>query len=53
MKDVRLTRRGRIVVGIAVAVALVTLYGILSTMLTPEECRVSIEEMSEACRSLL
>lgn len=51
--NTRLTRRGKIVVGILVALALVTMYAILGNLTMPEECRVSIEEMSAACRSLL
>ncbi len=51
--NVRLTRRGKIVVGILATLALLLLYGIFGTLTMPEECRVSIEEMSAACQSLL
>jgi len=51
--SVRLTRRGKIVAGILVTLALIFLYGIFGTLTMPEECRVSIEEMSAACKSLL
>lgn len=51
--NVRLTRRGKIVVGILVALALITMYAIVGHLTMPEECRVSIEEMSEACKALL
>ena len=53
MRDIRLTRRGRIVVAVLVTLAVIVLYSILHNMTMPEECRVSIAEMSETCRTLL
>lgn len=53
MKDIRLTRRGRIVVAVMVTLAIIVLYSILNNVTMPEECRVSIAEMSETCRTLL
>lgn len=53
MKDIRLTTRGKIVFGLLLLVGLVLFYWAASTVLTPEDCRVSVEEMSQACKSLL
>ena len=53
MQTIRLTRRGKIVVGILAAAAMLSLYAIGVDLVTPEACKVSIAEMSEACRALL
>ena len=44
----RLTRRGKIVLGIVVAVIVYWLYDIT----TPDQCKVAIENMSEWCKDL-
>lgn len=48
MAKSKLTRRGRIVLGIVVAVIVYWLYDIT----TPEQCKVAIENMSEWCKDL-
>lgn len=53
METIRLTRRGKILVGILVTAGLLALYALGMDLVTPEACKVSIEEMSDACRSLL
>lgn len=53
METIRLTRRGQIVLGILAAAAMLGLYALGMEITTPEQCKVSIAEMSEACRSLL
>lgn len=49
MNDIRLTTRGKVVL---VAAILATVYG-LFIVTTPDECKVSTEDMSSACISLL
>ena len=44
----KLTRRGKIVLGIVVAVIVYWLYDIT----TPDQCKVAIENMSEWCKDL-
>jgi len=53
MQTIRLTRRGKIVVGILAAAALLALYALGMDLVTPEACKVSIAEMSDACKALL
>ena len=48
MAKSKLTRRGKIVLGIVVAVIVYWLYDIT----TPEQCKVAIENMSEWCKDL-
>jgi hypothetical protein len=47
-KKVSLTRRGRIVLGIVIAVIVYWLYDIT----TPDQCKVAIEQMSQFCKDL-
>jgi hypothetical protein len=53
MNTVRLTRRGRIVRNIVVAIALYLLFAWLNDITTPEHCKVAFEDMSESCKRLL
>jgi hypothetical protein len=48
MENARLTRRGKIVLGIVIAVIVYWLYDIT----TPNQCKVAIENMSEWCKDL-
>jgi len=48
MENARLTRRGKIVLGIVMAVIVYWLYDIT----TPDQCKVAIENMSEWCKDL-
>lgn len=48
MENARLTRRGKIVLGILFVIAVSWLYDIT----TPEQCKVAIENMSEWCKDL-
>jgi hypothetical protein len=49
MNDIRLTTRGKIIL---VAAILATVYGLFIAV-TPEECNVPTENMSQGCISLL
>jgi len=53
MTNVRLTRRGRIVVGIAVASLMLAFWYFASAAVTPQECQVPVAEMPQHCLSLL
>jgi hypothetical protein len=48
MENARLTRRGKIVLGIVIAVIVYWLYDIT----TPDQCKVAIENMSQWCKDL-
>jgi hypothetical protein len=48
MAKSRLTRRGKIVLGIVFVIVVCWLYDIT----TPEQCKVAIENMSEWCKDL-
>jgi len=48
MAKSKLTRRGKIVLGIVIAVIVYWLYDIT----TPDQCKVAIENMSEWCKDL-
>jgi hypothetical protein len=48
MENARLTRRGKIVLGIVVAVIVYWLYDIT----TPDQCKVAVENMSQWCKDL-
>jgi len=48
MENARLTRRGKIVLGIVVVVIVYWLYDIT----TPDQCKVAIENMSQWCKDL-
>lgn len=52
MEPVRLTRRGKRVVNIAL-LTLIVLAGWLLHITTPEECRVPIEDAPRHCHELL
>lgn len=46
MESIRLTRRGKIVLGVVIAVVVYWLFDIT----TPEQCKVAIEDMSQWCK---
>jgi hypothetical protein len=48
MAKSKLTRRGKIVLGIVIAIIVFWLYDIT----TPDQCKVAIENMSEWCKDL-
>jgi len=48
MENIRLTRRGKIVLGIVVAIIVYWLYDIT----TPDQCKVAVENMSQWCKDL-
>ena len=48
MAKTRLTRKGKVVLGIVIAVIVYWLYDIT----TPDQCKVAIENMSEWCKDL-
>jgi hypothetical protein len=48
MENARLTRRGKIVLGILFVIAVCWAYDIT----TPDQCKVAIENMSEWCKDL-
>ena len=48
MAKSRLTRRGKIVLGIVFVIVVCWLYDIT----TPDQCKVALEEMSEWCKDL-
>lgn len=49
MNDIRLTRRGKIVLGIVVAALSIITYSLLMDIVTPAECKVPFEQMSQGC----
>lgn len=49
----RLTPRGRVVVGILAFLAFLAAWALLDHLTTPEVCRVPFEEMSQGCINLL
>ena len=49
MNSIRLTTRGKIVL----AVAIVATFWALISVTTPDECKVSAEDMSRGCISLV
>lgn len=53
MNDIRLTRRGKIVVAIALAALAVAVYWLMLDTVTPEECKVDTASMSAACKALV
>lgn len=50
---IRLTRRGRIVRDIVVFVVVAAVVWWLSDVTTPDACKVSVDQMSHACKDLL
>lgn len=51
--QVRLTRRGRIVRNIAIAIALYVAFAYINDATTPEKCKVPVEKMSAECKRFL
>lgn len=52
MEKVRLTRRGRIVRNIAIAILFLAALALIEYVTTPPICRVPLEEMSQFCKDL-
>ena len=50
---VRLTRRGRVVVGLILFAIFLAVFAFLNDITTPEQCKVPLEEMSTFCKNLL
>jgi hypothetical protein len=53
MDTVRLTRRGKIVVAILLALAGYLVASAALSAVTPDECKVSTEQMSRGCIALI
>jgi len=53
LMGVRLTKRGRYVVGTALFIAFLALWAFLDNATTPEMCKVATEDMSQFCLDLL
>lgn len=51
--NTRLTRRGRLVVGWAIALAFLAVFALANYATTPAECRVEVEQMSQFCKDLV
>lgn len=49
MNSIRLTRRGKIVL----AVAILAMFWALVNAVTPDECKVEWDQMSAGCKSLV
>lgn len=49
MNDIRLTRRGRIALGIVIAALSIATYWMFMDIATPAECKVPFEQMSQGC----
>lgn len=49
MTSIRLTRRGKVVL----ALAIIATFWALVSAVTPDECKVATKEMSSACKSLV
>jgi len=53
LMGVRLTKRGRYVVGTALFLAFLAVWAFLDNATTPEACKVPVEQMSQFCKDLL
>ena len=53
MEGLVLTRRGRLLVGWVIAILLMLLFWWVNELITPDECKVSVDKMSHACKQLL
>ena len=51
--NTRLTRRGRLVISWALALAFLAVFGLANYATTPAECRVPTEQMSQFCLDVL
>lgn len=51
--NTRLTRRGRLVIGWAIALAFLAVFALANYATTPSECRVPTEQMSQFCLDLM
>ncbi len=51
--NTRLTRRGRLVIGWAIALAFLAVFALANYATTPAECRVDVEQMSQFCKDLV
>jgi len=48
-----ITRRGRIVRAIAIAIALLAVLAVAEKVTTPAQCKVPTNQMSQGCKDLL
>lgn len=53
MNDVRLTRRGKVVVAILAGLGLYFVAAAALNAVTPEECKVPTSQMTQGCVSLI
>lgn len=53
MNGLRLTRRGKILLGILIAVVAYLVFAAALDAVTPAECKVPVESMSGACKRLV
>lgn len=51
--NTRLTRRGRLFIGWAIALAFLATFALANYATTPSECRVEVEQMNQFCKDLL
>lgn len=49
----KFSKRGRIVVGFIIFAIFLALFAFFNDITTPEQCKVSLEEMSTFCKNLL
>jgi hypothetical protein len=50
---VKLTKRGRIVKRLVIAIFFIVVVGWLFDVTTPQECKVPVKQMSHFCKDLL
>lgn len=53
MNDIRLTKRGKVVIGVVIAALALAVYGMLLDAVTPDECKVPTDQMSDWCVSMI
>jgi lysophospholipid acyltransferase (LPLAT)-like uncharacterized protein len=53
MNEIRLTTRGKVLLGIAVALVAYVLASAALGAVTPDECKVPTEQMSQGCIALI
>jgi hypothetical protein len=53
MNEIRLTTRGKVLLGITVALVAYVLASAALGAVTPDECKVSTDQMSQGCIALI
>jgi len=53
LMGVKLTKRGRYVIGTMLFVGFLAVWAFLDNATTPESCKVPVEQMSQFCKDLL